>query len=216
MHQYIKESHGELQQYNSIKHFTERAVNNNAEEIYKLVRGADDVRRFLEEFSAVEGIEIPIPEADAPTQINDEQVERMTRIGLDPESLERISDIQDSTAMTRSEVIRICVIWELAEVCKHDGVLESPHDRRIRSTQSAIQRNFEYLFRTAKTSLEYEIVEQTESTRQSLLMNQRTTQDLRDHYENYFKHSPGYQRLVDEYDAGAIFEQFEELIDTAL
>lgn len=216
MHHYIKESHGELQQYNSIKHFTERAVNNNAEEIYTLVRGVDNVRRFLDEFSAIEGIETPIPESDAPTQINDEQVERMTRIMLDPESLELISDIQDSTGLNRSEVIRICIIWELAEVCEYEGVLESPHDRRIQETQSAIQRNFEYLFLTAKTNLEHEVVEQTESIRQSLSMNQRTTQDLRDHYENYFQSSLGHQRLVDEYDAGPIFEQLEDLLDTAL
>ena len=195
MKDYIEEVHEKLETYHSIKHFSERAVANNVEHLEKQVKGADDLRRFIRVLCRVDGISISLTEDTISTKLRDEALSSGTKLELTPQQLNSIEKITSSTGLRKAGAIRVCLIKELYKHSSSDGLLHEPRQSDIRSSWDSIESSVEELFSSLQSKLETKLVKQLDSAQQKLDQDPKARDEVLAHYEHYFKHSAGYERL---------------------
>jgi hypothetical protein len=194
---YVNEVSENLDAYNSIKHFAERAVANNVEPIEQEVKGAADLKRLIQALSRVDSIDVEFPERTFNTKIADQNFTTSTKIEIAPPMLTSIDEVANSTALSNGGVIRACIIRELYLVSSSDEVLHEPRRSDIEQSWNSIKNNIEMLYSTLLAQLETKFVAQWESTQSALEADQKARDALVAHYQNYFKDSVGYERLQD-------------------
>jgi hypothetical protein len=194
---YVNEVSENLDAYNSIKHFAERAVVNNIESIEQEVKGAADLKRLIQALSRVDSIDVEFPERTFNTKIADQNFTTSTKIEIAPPILTSIDEVANSTALSNGGVIRACIIRELYLVSSSDEVLHEPRRSDIEQSWNSIKNNIEMLYSTLLAQLETKFVAQWESTQSALEQDQKARDALVAHYQNYFKDSVGYERLQD-------------------
>lgn len=192
---YVNEVSENLDAYNSIKHFAERAVVNNIESIEQEVKGAADLKRLIQALSRVDSIDVEFPERTLNTKIADRNFTTSTKIEIAPPMLTSIDEVANSTALSNGGVIRACIIRELYLVSSSDEVLHEPRRSDIEQSWNSIKNNIEMLYSTLLAQLETKFVAQWESTQSALEADQKARDALVAHYQNYFKDSVGYERL---------------------
>jgi hypothetical protein len=192
---YVNEVSENLDAYNSIKHFAERAVVNNIESIEQEVKGAADLKRLIQALSRVDSIDVEFPERTFNTKIADQNFTTSTKIEIAPPILTSIDEVANSTALSNGGVIRACIIRELYLVSSSDEVLHEPRRSDIEQSWNSIKNNIEMLYSTLLAQLETKFVAQWESTQSALDADQKARDALVAHYQNYFKDSVGYERL---------------------
>jgi len=192
---YINEACENLDAYNSIKHFSERAVANHAGYLEQEVRGAADLKRLIQALCRVDEIDIGFSKESFNTKIADQRFTTTTRVELDPAELKPVDEISRSTEMSKGDAIRACIIRELYEISSSDELLHEPRQSDIEQSWSSISSNIDELYSTILAKLETRLVAQWESTQSALEADQKARDALVSHYQNYFKDSVGYERL---------------------
>jgi hypothetical protein len=211
MKDYIEEVHEKLDAYNSIKHFSERAVANNVEHLEKQVKGADDLRRLIRVLCRVDGISISLTEDTISTKLRDEALSSATKLELTPQKLNSIEKITSSTGLRKAGAIRICLIRELYKHSSSDGLLHEPRQSDIQSSWNSIESSVEELFSSLRSKLETRLVRQLDSTQQKLDQDPKARDEVFAHYEHYFEDSAGYERLQETERSEEILSGIEEL-----
>jgi hypothetical protein len=195
MKEYIEEVHEKLETYHSIKHFSERAVANNAEYLERQVKGADDLRQLIRVLCRADGISISLSEDTIGTKLRDEALNSATKLELTPQQLNSIEKITTSTGLTKGGAIRVCLIRELYKLSSSDELLHEPRQRDIQSSWTSIESNVEELFSSIQSKLETKFVKQLDNTRRKVQEDPKARDEVIAHYEHYFEDSAGYKRL---------------------
>lgn len=208
---YIEEVHENDGDYNSIKHFSERAVANNAEYLEGQVKGADDLRQLIRVLCRVDGISVNLPEDTIPTKLRDETLSSATKLELAPQQLSSIEKITSSTGLRKGGAIRVCLIRELYKLSSRNGLLHEPRQSDIQSSWTSIESNVEELFSSLQSRIETKFVKQLDGTQQKVREDPKARDEMIAHYENYFQKSAGYERLQEIERGKAILEGIESL-----
>lgn len=208
---YIEEVHENHETYNSMKHFSERAVANNAEYLESQVKGADDLRKFIRVLCRVDGISVNLSEDTIHTKLRDESLNNATKLELSPPQLNSIEKITSSTGLRKAGAIRVCLIRELFELSSQDGLLHEPRQSDIQSSWTSIESNVEELFSSLQSKLETKFVKQVDGTQQKVQRDPKARDEVIAHYENYFQESAGYERLQGTERGKAILDGIELL-----
>jgi hypothetical protein len=211
MKDYIEEVHENHELYNSIKHFSEQAVANNAEYLERQVKGADDLRRLIRLLCRVDGISVNLPNETIDTKLRDEPLNSATKLELTPQQLNSIEKITLSTGLSKGGAIRVCLIRELYKLSSLDWVLHEPRQSDIQSSWTSIGSNVEELFSSLQSRLETKFVRQLDATRQKVREDPKARDEVIAHYEHYFEDSAGYERLQATERGQAILSGLEEL-----
>jgi hypothetical protein len=208
---YTEEVHENHEDYNSIKHFSERAVANNADYLERQVKGADDIRQLIRVFCRVDGISINLSEDTIPTKLRNETLSTATKLDLTPHQLNSIEKITSSTGLKKGGAIRVCLIRELYQLSSRDELLHEPRQSDIQSSWTSIESNVEELFSSLQSKLETKFLNQLDDTQQKMKTDPKARDEVIAHYKNYFWESAGYQRLQETERGRAILEGIESL-----
>lgn len=209
--EYIEEVYENHDDYHSLKHFAEKAVANNIPYIEAQLSGASDLRSLIKVLCRVDEINIVLPEKTLNTKIRGENLTGATKIELSPQQLRSIDKITRSTELFKGGVIRVCILRELNKVASLDGSLYEPRQSDIQSSWAGFEEDTEDLFASLITKLETKLVTQYETTQQKVERDPKAQDELIAHYQNYFRDSAGYERLLETKRGQEILSGLEDL-----
>jgi hypothetical protein len=209
--EYIEEVYENHDDYHSLKHFAEKAVANNISYIKAQLNGASNLRNLIKMLCRVDEVNITLPEKTLNTKIRGENLTGATKIDIAPQHLKSIDKITRSTKLSKGGVIRVCILRELNKVASREGLLHEPRQSDIQSSWEGFKEDTEDLFASLITKLETRLVTQFETTQQKVKRDPKAQDELIAHYQNYFRESAGYERLLETERGQEILSGLEDL-----
>lgn len=215
-HRFIKEAKDSWYRVGTIQGFAERAVTDNLGYFQRNLRGTDGIRELCERLSDINGIELEIPEYNPTARLVQQNLDRRVLVELDAEDEERLSDVRDCTELDRSKIIRLCLVKQLYELVREEGLFEYPKDETIEDAWLPAKKAIDSTFPRLVYELHLQVVEQQEFLRSRIRRDQHNGRRLRGFYENHFYHTAGYGRLMDDELGAETLDSLESVLATAV
>lgn len=213
-HRFVKDAKTQCKQVGTIQGFVERAVSKHAPYIQHSLRGTADIRALCERLSEIDGIELYLPEHSLDPRLVSEDLERRVLVELAKEEQEAITDIQNCTELDRSKIIRLCILRHLYVLTIEEELFEYPRTDTIEDAWLPAKKAIEATFPRLVHELHLQIVEQREFLQTRIERDANSGKRFRGHYENYFRHTTGYDRMTDDELGAEVIDYLEEMVDS--
>lgn len=211
-HSIIKRLIDRVDQYDSTKKFYEVAIGSNGRKLQSISAGGEQARELILVLGEIRGLTIPSLDDEARAfLLEGELAETRPRVELAPTHLDTLGEIQRQTGLSRSEVIRRCVLRHLNRVTKDYSVIQGWRKNEIRITWEEVEAGLKRPRLRCFDLLQRRFVDERERTERKIAADSGGFKRFADEYLEGFRGSEAYKQLIEVRDEQP-FSNLEELI----
>lgn len=182
--------------YDSTKEFYEISVGSNALKLQTLGAGGKQARDICDLLDNIRGMTVPVPEDEAGVFIlNSEARSSPCRLELSPKHLGILDDVRQETGLTRSEIIRRCVLRQLNKLIHKYSILIGWRRKEILKTWEEVEAGLQRPKLRSYDILQRKFLDEVEQTRRKIEADPAGFKPFAEEYTEEFYESKAYKQL---------------------
>lgn len=212
-HSIVKRVVDRVDQYDSTKEFYEVAIKSNARKLQAISGGGQQARNLILLLGKIRGVSESQPEDEARAfLLEGELAKTHPRVELTTERLETLSDLKLQSGLSRSEVIRRCILRHLNRLAHTYGVVQGWRRDEVVRTWEEVEAGLKRPRLQCYDILQRRFVDELEQTHRNIEDDLQGFERFAKEYVNGFLGSPA-ERLLRDDRPKRVFTNVENTIE---